>query len=248
MRIGIDLRPLQAETKHRGIGKSLEFFLRELATLTVQDKLVFYIDGNIEKPSILEAFPNTQTITFNSSSLSRKKYIRSVVDPWRPLRVSARDIDVLLQYDVALGVPRNVPVVIIFHDLIPYLFHEEEKENAKTDSLKRTLKNQLAGAAYWQQYNRFIRRYKYASSIIAISEASKNDYINHFPFSKKQHIVVIPHGVDKSFFTNKPKDLSSEIAKKVTKPYFLYIGGIDYRKNIAGLLEDFFTVRQAHDT
>lgn len=246
MRIGIDLRPLQAETKHRGIGKSLEFFLKEIATFPLKDHLVLYIDGDTEKPAVLGLFPEAQIIQFNSHSITRKKYIRSIVNPWRPIRVSPNDIDVLLQYDVALGIPKNVPTVVIFHDLIPYLFHDEEKRIARTKSLKRTLKNKLAGTAYWQQYNRFLERYKFASTIIAISESSKNDYKRHLSFPTNQRLTVIPHGVDSSFFVARPQKLSMDLSTKITKPYFLYIGGIDYRKNVAGLLEDFLKVRQSH--
>jgi glycosyltransferase involved in cell wall biosynthesis len=246
MRIGIDVRPLQAETKHRGIGKALEFFLRELALHGSEDEFVFYVDGKLPTPDVLQKFSRPRLITYSSPTLTRKKYIRSIVTPWRALRVSHRDIDVLLQYDAALGIASNVPSVVIFHDLIPYLFHEQEKRAAITPSWRRTTKNKLAGAAYWQQYLRILKRYRHARTIIAISETSKRDYISHFPPVPTQHLTVIPHGVDESFFKPAPR-LSTALSKQVGKPYFVYVGGIDYRKNIAGLLKDFFELRSKQD-
>ena len=247
MRIGIDLRPLQAETKHRGIGKSLEFLMKEIARLQIEDDLVFYIDSRVERPEILSIFPKERVIEIRSLSLTRKKYVRSIFNPWQQIKVSSDDIDVLLQYDATMGIPSNIPTVVIFHDLIPYIFHEEEKKLAKEAPLKRRLKNQLAGAAYWQQYNRFLKRYKNASTIIAISEASKNDYMHHFPRFDNQRIVTIPHGVNESFFIKKAQKLSPYLKEKITKPYFLYVGGIDYRKNIMGLVRDFLEARLSHN-
>lgn len=247
MRIGIDVRPLQAETKHRGIGKSLEFFLKEALPLLKNDEIVFYIDGTITPPPIINLVPNAKIINFNSNPLTRKKVIRSIVNPWRPLTISKNDVDVLLQYDAALGIPNNIPVVVIFHDLIPYLFHKEEVVAAKTESFKRTLKNRLAGSAYWQQYKRFLKRYSNANTIVAISESSKNDYKDHFKIPENQRIITVPHGVDESFFTTKPATISKDLSKKITKPFFIYIGGIDYRKNINGLLGDFLKLRETHD-
>lgn len=246
MRIGIDIRPLQADTKHRGIGKSLEFFLGEALPLLQNDTVIFYVDGRVQAPDIVNLFPEAKLIKYSSAPLTRKKFIRSIVNPWRPLRVSERDVDVVLQYDASLGVPRNVPACVIFHDLIPYLFHKDEVLAARVPSLRRTLKNRLAGTAYWQQYKRFLNNYRHARSIIAISESSRKDYISYLHPAPHQHITVVPHGVDASFFKNTSHKLSKELSSQITKPFFLYIGGIDYRKNINGLLSDFLKARQSH--
>lgn len=247
MRIGIDLRPLQAETRHRGIGKSLEFFLEAAPPHFVRDNITFYIDGGAVRPEILSLFPNAAIKTFNSPAFTRRKYIRSIVTPWRALQVSKDDIDVLLQYDAALGIPANVPTVTIFHDLIPYLFHEHEKALLKKVSLRRSIKNRLANTAYWHQYLRIIRRYRNAATIVAISDSSKQDYESHFNQPEEQRIVTIPHGVNDSFFSAPKVGLSPSLKRQITKPYFVYVGGIDYRKNVSRLLEDFFIFRESHD-
>lgn len=246
MRIGIDARSLQAETRHRGIGKSFEFFLQAANGLLRDHDLTFYVDGSLEVPDILRTFSNSKIIYFSSLSLLRKKYIRSIFLPWRALQVNPKDIDVLLQYDASLGVPNNVHSVVIFHDLIPYIFHDKERLATKTNSWRRTLKNRLAGAAYWRQYLRILKRYPRASTIISVSESSKRDYLNHFKKLADQRIVTIPHGVDASFFSKKIPVLSKNISNTITKPYFIYIGGIDYRKNIKLLLNNFTEVRKSY--
>src|SRR5438132_1269401 len=119
MRIGIDARPLQAETRYRGIGKALGFFLEDFrGLLGPDDQVVFYTDPLLPQPPELERFKNHRVISVTSTALGRKKYIRSVLPPFAPIKPRPQDVDVLLQYDAALGVPRSVPTVTMFHDLI----------------------------------------------------------------------------------------------------------------------------------
>ena len=77
-----------------------------------------------------------------------------------------------------------------------------------------------------------------ANHIITISEFSKTEITKHLGFSENQ-IDVIPLGVDQRFFQR-----ISDIEKRttldslgITSPFFLFLGSIQPRKNLARLLE-----------
>ncbi|MCW1908066.1 MAG: glycosyltransferase family 4 protein [Candidatus Saccharibacteria bacterium] len=242
MRIGIDARPLQHETRYRGIGKALEFFLAALpSVLSPDDELVFYVDKELPKPDLLNTLSKSRTILVPAPKLGRKRYIRSVLKSFTPIRPSVKDIDVLLQYDANLGVSTRVPTVTMFHDLIPYLFRGQEKKIPAKGV--RKAKNSLAGNLYWQKYLRFLKQYAKATHVIAISESSKQDYQKHVRKNPKQPVTVVHLGVTKSHLSGKPSATAKSLAKD---PYILYVGGIDLRKNVVGLAKTFYGVKEQH--
>lgn len=240
MRIGIDLRPLQGETQYRGIGKSLEFFLESLKNMhEANHSYVLYVDKTIKLPHAIRLFPEARIISVAGSPLGRMRYVRSLLPSYTPIRPSHKDIDLLLQYDASLGVPRSVPTIVIFHDLIPYLFRSQEKRLPARGV--RKAKNSLAGALYWKKYLRVLKKYKYAKHIIAISEASKHDLITHVPGIDAKKVSVIPHGVRA---LKSSSNISSGVRQISRSPYLLYVGGIDLRKNITELLKTFFVLKK----
>ncbi len=242
MRIGIDARPLQHETQFRGIGKSLEFLLMAMKDLLKpSDRLVFYIDAGLPRPKILEHYPDSNVMVVASSNLARKRYVRSVLSSFRPIKPSPKNIDVLLQYDATFGVPQSVPTVVLFHDLIPYLFRDQEKKLPAAGM--RRVKNSLAGKLYWQKYLRTWKQYKRASAILAISQSSRNDFLQHIASGRTPSVSVVHLGTGQ--FHN-AGNASPKIRSLVKDPYLLYVGGIDFRKNVIGLLETFFRLKQKY--
>lgn len=85
---------------------------------------------------------------------------------------------------------------------------------------------------------------KSADRIIAISENTKNDLIKHFHVPADK-ISVVYLGVSNSY-----KRLSEEETKKIRKKYnlnfplILHVGDLDWRKNILGLVEAFYSVKK----
>lgn len=242
MRIGIDARPLQAETQFRGIGTALQFFLETLADIPTSATYTFYIDPLSPIPAVLNRFEDARTVDVARRRLGTIKYIRAFVPLHRTIAPNPQDIDVLLQYDASLGVPTTVPTVTIFYDLIPYLFRDQEKKLSGR-GLHR-LKSSLAGAVYWRRYLRTIQLYGNAKKVIAISKSSKKDLLAHMPLLNGGDITVIYLGVDASF--GKSPAGSLKVRTLAAKPYLLYVGGIDIRKNIVGLLEAFYTLKKNH--
>lgn len=65
---------------------------------------------------------------------------------------------------------------------------------------------------------------KRADHIVCVSENTKKDLLEFYPFCKKKQISVIPNGVC-DFVTNPIIENSSELKKiSSSKPYFLYVG------------------------
>lgn len=87
---------------------------------------------------------------------------------------------------------------------------------------------------------------KNADLIIAISEHTAKD-CERLLGIKPENIVVTPLGVDKKFFAGKDLIADPEVLQKLGIPecreVILYLGGIDPRKNIKGLLEAFRIIR-----
>ncbi len=242
MKIGIDARPLQGETQYRGIGKALEFLLTALASQDSHDlDYVFYVDKGLPRPPLLKMFKKHRIIEVPTSRLGRTRYIRSVLPSYRPIKPSPSDVDVLLQYDASLGVPTTVPTVTAFHDLIPILFRGQEKQKLAKGT--RRVKNALARNMYWQKYLRVLKSYRRSALIIPISQASKIDLLKYYRGISGNKVKVVPLGVNQ-----KPsyRDASHEVRKLAAKPYLLYVGGIDLRKNIVELLRTFYALKPEH--
>lgn len=240
MKIGIDARPLQAETRFRGIGMALESLLNALANDHSRlHSFVFYVDEGLPIPDTLERFQDKTIKRVRTSRLGRRRYIRSFLPSYPVLKPRKQDVDVILQYDCSLGVPKNVPSVVVFHDLIPILFREQEKKQSAKGI--RRIKNSLAGHMYWSKYLRTFRYYKNATKIIAISQSSKRDLLDYLPNIKPSDAVTVYHGSEPQV---KTQDTTSSLIKDiVSKDFLLYVGGIDLRKSIAELVSAFYSLK-----
>lgn len=241
LRFGIDARPLQGETQFRGIGIALAHLIESLEKHGSTYRFIYYIDAKLPLPKILHGVDENRIIKTTSSALGRKKYFRSVLKSFSPIKPNSKDIDVFFQYDASLGVPGSISSVVVFHDLIPLLFRENEKHKARHGSHK--VKDQVANELYWRKFKSDLRQYKNANKIIAISEASRQDFIKHVDPMKAKNVFVVHHGVEQPENLNAIKP--SERFKTLDK-YLLFVGGIDYRKNLQRLLKDFYSLKPQH--
>lgn len=80
-----------------------------------------------------------------------------------------------------------------------------------------------------------------ASRIIAVSESTKKDLITFYGCSPEK-IVVIYHGYNKQIYHT---DIKAK--RKIKSPYILFVGRIEERKNIRGLVTAFaFLKKKSH--
>lgn len=90
-----------------------------------------------------------------------------------------------------------------------------------------------------------------ADHLIAITEATKQDIIKFYQIDSSK-ITVIYHGVDKVRFRlmqEGENTLVDNVKSKynITKPYILYIGNVQPRKNIQGLIKAYQKLRKTTD-
>lgn len=120
---------------------------------------------------------------------------------------------------------------VTLYDLIPYLY----KETYLAEPVSRAL------------YFRKLQALKNAELLLAISDHSRREAIGALQLADKQ-VVNISSAADDMFV---PRTLSIEESLAVrnrlhlTKPFVMYTGGIDWRKNIEGLIEAFALLPEA---
>lgn len=235
MRIGIDIRPLQTASQYRGIGRVLFNILYYGKDKLNKHSLDFYAESNLKLPEIIKSFNNAEVIWINSG-FRKKRFIRAIISEYKTAK-PRKDTDVFLQVEASLGMPTNVKNVVFFHDAIPIIFRKEELKSQNIGLL--SFKRQAASNLYWKKYIKTLDCYKRASEIITISNHSQKD-LNKFVLkgvkvkSKVVHLSATPLTTKETRPSFIPKE-----------KYLLYVGGIDYRKNVVGVLRDFAEVRKS---
>lgn len=123
--------------------------------------------------------------------------------------------------DQLMPVARNTPLVATVMDAVP--FSHPQFIKAKSRFLKPLIWKKLTARA---------------NHIITISEFSKGEIINLMGYPEEK-ITSIPLGVDTRFFEPIAKEEITEILSKlkIDKPFFLFIGSIQPRKNLLRILE-----------
>lgn len=246
MRIGIDLRPLQDGSRFRGIGRVLENIIVNIDPILKQDdELIFYYSSSDIFPEIARKFSRYKIIPLKKPLLGRIRYIRAVARTETHVNPSPDEVDVFLQVDAKYGVPTSVPCVTFFYDIIPTLFREEELSKTHTTGLLG-LKAKLSNYLFWRKYKNNLSLYANSAKILAISKSSKDDLLQHVDSIRSSMVSVVYLGVNNSIA--KPQKENIDYLKSVgvnSKKYLLYVGGIDYRKNISQLLSSYFNIRKS---
>jgi len=116
---------------------------------------------------------------------------------------------------------KNKPTVVTVHDLIPFRF---------PDQFQRGIK----GEVKWQIQKTSLTS---VQAVITDSESSKKDIVKYANYPSDR-IYVVYLGAGEEFKPAKSDTDFAETRKKLALPekYLLYVGDINYNKNIEGLL------------
>jgi len=207
---------------------------------------VFYANKSTPVPGhILEKFTQKKIIYVKDKKLSRVKYVRALIRPHVKLNPKIGEIDVLFQADATYGVPKNIPTVVVFYDIIPLLFKSDNIQSSlnRVAKLKQVFAERIQG----NFYKEFLNSYKNARAIIAISDWSKKDYISYIDSSSPEKITVTHLGVSPKI-SSKMSELEEVKVLRAfgvgKSPYLLYVGAIDQRKNVIRLAMDFIELKK----
>lgn len=282
MTIGIDLTSLQSGHRMRGIGYTLINFINSLSLETRENhKFIFFCyddQSGFEDPLSLLDLTN---ITYEV------RYIQPVERPIKftlPGRLNLiirvlnqliafknlhagdsrikdiADLDVFLQTDQMVSLPAGkFKKAFIAYDLIPYVLEWDYLWTYKTARLKHMPR--LAAIRMSMQRRFYLYKLRVncrrADTVIAISEASKQDFIKYISGVKKK-ITIIPLGINLPDAKHKSKPPSYHYVSSSwgylkrpyrfgPEPYLLFVGGADQRRRLDELVIAFNHLRaQGH--
>lgn len=257
MRIVIDLQGAQAENRLRGIGKYSLSIAKAIAKNNRNHEIYIVLNGlfydSIEpiRKAFNDLLPCKNICIFstpdNVAAINGIRERRIASEYIRESFIASLDPDIVLVTSLFEGLvddavtsvksfASSFPTAVILYDLIPYIFQSQYLNNP---DVKR-----------W--YLDKIEHFSKADLLLSISAASRNDGLNHLSFSKEK-IINISSAVDEVFA---PQILDQKHAKDILNTYSLkkkivmYTGGIDYRKNIEGLIEAYsmlpYNIRSNH--
>lgn len=234
MRITIDIR-LLVKGGASGIEEYTLNLLQALLAINSENEYALFYNG-FRKQSFSAQTPRS-FCDRDPNSLSPRAIPNYQIIDWKiPNRLfdfSSRffrepKIDRWLETDLVFSPHFNIlavakaPRVITFHDLSfihhPYFFSRKQKIWHWLQDIKR------------QAYS--------ADKIIAVSQFTKNDLVNTFGI-KPEKIEVIYSGIASEFnaLASVPRSLSEE--RNDGRPYILYLGTLEPRKNIEAIIRAF---------
>lgn len=166
----------------------------------------------------VSASPSNAKILPKYSSYLAKSLLR--INPNSGTDHFFNGVDLIHSTDQLIPIVRNKPLVATVMDTIPLSHPQFIKAQS------RFLKPYL-----WKKLTRR------ANHIITISEFSKSEIVNLMGFPEEK-VTSIPLGVNQEYFERIPEAaIQNTLAKfKIQKPFFLFIGSIQPRKNLKKII------------
>lgn len=186
--------------------------------------LVAALQGEVQEPMSLRIYSQEIPSDRNISTLQRLQW-----ENWTLPSLARRDrLDLLHVPAFAPPLGKPCRLVVTVHDLAGMLF-----------------KNQMGkvSAFYWGRWLPFVA--KRANRVIADSEHTKKDLIEHLRIKESMIRVVYPSGHE-TFSPIIPNEKINRVRSSVglTGRYFLFVGTLEPRKNLGRILEAFKEVRR----
>tara|TARA_B100001250_G_scaffold14081_1_gene12358 strand:+ start:4219 stop:5313 length:1095 start_codon:yes stop_codon:yes gene_type:complete len=185
------------------------------------------VSSILKKDQFFLSTPKVNTNIFNITQPNIKILQPNIFQNhyyWRTKGVNRQLND--LKIDIYHGLSNEIPLgietksIVTIHDL---LFLKYPKFYNYIDRKIYTIKSRFAC--------------KYADKIIATSQETKKDIINYFNINEKK-IKVIYQSCNPVFINNPTRENYTEFTKKeLAKPFILYVGSIEKRKNLIFLLK-----------
>ncbi len=216
VKIGLDSRTVYAKNP-RGTGQCLIRLFRHLAPLEPSWSFYLYtypssITPDLPKANILKKEIDIKGLRWNLWEQFRL--------PWAAFYDRANLLHCPAQTSPYFT---SCPKVVTIHDLIPL-----KMANASPRITRIFMRN-------------LTRSLRTAKKIITVSEYSKRDILETFPFVKPKDIVVISWPPLHDFLSvSRPQSLEEiKVRYSLNKPYIFAYGAAGVRKNTMGLLKSF---------
>lgn len=226
MDVLFDLTPLDTPSRYRGIGRYAAELGKALAELSPTDLVVGGLTNAQGPPerailgtTVYTGRPDLRPVGRNQTRMRRNRR-------YHLARLVQESGARLLHITEAAGTPLRlrVPKVVTCHDLIPLIFHEEYLGGLR---LQREWRRQVE-----------IHRYRSARRVIAISQHTRRDLIELLGVPEDR-IDVVEHGIDHAHYQPRVLPGDADVLRSLRlnqRPYILYVGGGDTRKNLVHLV------------
>ncbi len=230
-KIAIDIRGAQDGFKdhwHRGIGRFVTALGSRLPDMMPEYDMYYFFDARyplpkFQLPSRVELIPcgNAIASTNKLEIIRTQLFIRKTLNKLKP--------DLTLFFFHEDGILFWPGSVMFVYDLIPDLFPQLY---GTKNNIIRVIKHFLTTKIGRQ-----------ADLILTISENTKRDIINIWGMNEDK-ISVVYAGADTDHFSPRGPDEIEQVRQRYKLPdkYLFYIGGIDARKNVEGLIRAFSIV------
>ena len=246
MRIIIDLQGAQDENQFRGIGRYALSMAQGIARTRGEHDIFVVLNGLFSEsielirtkfygilpqdhfciwfaPQPVHALDAENTPRRRAAELSREAFLASL----KPdvILVTSLFEGLVDNAVTSVGLLHRIPTAVILHDLIPLIHRRIYLENAVVE----------------QWYEEKLGHLRRADLLLANSASSGQEAIKYLGFPAKQ-VVKVGAAADPQFRQREiPTGTTVDIRKRLglTKPFVMYTGGIDHRKNIDGLIAAF---------
>jgi glycosyltransferase involved in cell wall biosynthesis len=221
-RVLLDARPLQGGHARRGIGSYVRGLIVGLLEQGFDGRIALLFDASVPVPPL----PEGEWVTYRIRRRYRDRL--GLIEEAATMSADLRRIQPALYHATTLALPNRspVPLVVTLHDLIPWVAGGWRM---------------IGERSRWWLGRRLARR---ADLVITPSEATAHDARNVADVVQDR-LVVIPEGVAPGFAPAGGADKRVADRHGITKPYFVFVGALDARKDPSALLRAWDVAQQA---
>lgn len=230
MKIALDATPLVSSGKSGlsgggiGVAGGITRYLLELLGALAQDYPEDEYVLLAERPFALPLdLPNVTAGSPSETLLDRRWWTFGLR---RELRRQAADV--FHGVNFAVPFPASIPAVVTVHDLSPW---KKRSENSWVDSEWERRSARVRKRAPW------LLRTGAARHILTPSEAIRREVIGRFGIAPER-VTAIPLAAS-------PRFRPTPESKRPAKPYFLYVGMLEPRKNVTSIVEAWSELRKS---
>jgi len=235
MKIGIDARMYRTSTA--GIGRYSQNLIKNLLKIDRKNQYVLFMTPEDKKEFDKLKIVNCKLPLGMQIVITNIKHYSIAEQLKLPVILNKEKLDIILFLNFNYPILYRGKFISVIHDLTLFFYPETARE---TNFIKRLAFKLVIKKACQK-----------SARVIAVSNHTKNDIINHFHIEKDK-IIVIPEAADERAL-NLPagkagySDRTSRLIKekyKISRPLILYVGQFRPHKNIPGLLKAFANLKK----